>query len=89
MAAKKVDKRVLKSMLNFFEKFDMIPAADKKELENAYQAANPNHHASGAFYFTNYSLEIEALKELIARKEKETSRVKKTVQASGINRRYF
>lgn len=89
MTSKKVDVRVLKSMLSFFEKFDMVSAMDKQVLEAAYQSANPCHCSSGVFNFENYTWQIEALKELIARKEKETSRVKKTVQASGVNRRYF
>jgi hypothetical protein len=89
MAAKKVDKRVLKSMLDFFEKYDMVPMAGKKDLEAAYQAANNSHYNSGVFDYSDYTWQIEALKELIARKEKETSRVKKTVRTSGVNRRYF
>lgn len=88
MTAKKVDKRVLKSMLSFFEKFDMVPMNAKKELENAYQAAQPCHYSSGVFTYSDYTWYIEALKELIARKDRETARVKKAVPA-GVNRRYF
>jgi len=89
MTTKKVDKRVLKSMLSFFEKFDMVPAQAKKDLENAYQSANSGHYSSGVFTYSEYNWYIDALKELIARKDRETSRVKRTVKESAVKARYY
>jgi len=84
----RVSKRHLKMMLDFFEKYDMCPYESKKQLEASYKIGSGQHYSSGVLDFGNYTWAIETLKELIARKEKETSRVKK-VKVSGINRRYF
>lgn len=74
-------------MLDFFEKFDMCPMDAKKALNQAYLMANPDHYSNGTLDYSNYSWAIDTLKELIARKEKETKRVK--TKAAGVNRRYF
>ena len=89
MTDKKVSKRVLESMLNFFEKLDMVPMEAKRALEDAYQSSNTYHYSSGCLNSNNYSWYIDALKELIARKDRETNRVKKSVRASGVNKRFF
>jgi len=84
----RVSKRHLKMMLEFFEKYDMCPYEAKKQLEASYKISSGQHYSSGVLDYGNYSWAIDTLKELIARKEKETSRVQR-VHVRGLNRRYF